>query len=193
MRAQRRQVNRSVMYNVRLANFTNPPIRTGNLDNYGFIPSGTIIQSAAVEEPDGWYDCDGRTLPIRCHEDLFKAIGYTYGGSGTSFNIPDMRGRVGVGLGDGIGAALTPRNLGVTGGAETHTLVVGEMPSHNHSGATGDAGSAAESETAGSNVGLGSVVVAGSNSHNHTISFQGGDQPHNNMQPFMVLRYLIKA
>ena len=192
MRAQRRQVNRSVMYNVRLADFTNPPIRTGNLDNYGFIPSGTIIQSAAVEEPDGWYDCDGRTLPIRCHEDLFKAIGYTYGGSGTSFNIPDMRGRVSIGLGDGPGAALTPRSLGATGGAETHTLILNEMPIHNHDGFTGESASA--SGTTGEGAGtFGTSDVADSGSHRHTIPPAGGNGAHNNMQPFLVLRYLIKA
>lgn len=115
MRAQRRQVNRNVMYDVRLADFTNPHIRLGDLhvernqtiggnldvsgnltiggdirarnyyasgnyylDNYVLIPAGTIIQSAAINEPAGWLDCDGRTLSVFENADLFNAIGYGY-------------------------------------------------------------------------------------------------------------------
>ena len=170
---------------------------TGNyyLDNYVLIPAGTIIQSAAMLEPEGWLDCDGRTLSVFANADLFDAIGYeysvgVYGGEDLSFNIPDMRGRVGVGY--GTGAGLTARNLGAKGGAETHTLTTPEMPAHNHGGSTGNAGSAAESENASAVSIVGSVNVAGENTHNHTIAIDGSGNAHNNMQPYVVLRYLIK-
>lgn len=93
---------------------------TGNyyLDDYVLIPAGTVIQSAAINEPAGWFECDGRVLNRQIYTDLFDAIGYTYsslyGNDDLSFNIPDTRGRVTVGLGNGAG--LTARNLGDKGG-----------------------------------------------------------------------------
>jgi microcystin-dependent protein len=167
---------------------------TGNyyLNNYVLIPAGTIIQSAAINEPAGWLDCDGRTLLVAEYAYLFSAIGYGYGGANLSFNIPDMRGRVGVGLGDGpnTDTYLTPRNLGAKGGAETHTLTTPEMPAHNHGGFTGNGGDERESENV-SNIGSG-ATVSGSNEHRHSIAIDGSGNAHNNMQPFLVIRYLIK-
>jgi hypothetical protein len=55
------------------------------LNNYVLIPAGTIIQSASINEPNGWFDCNGRTLNIDVYSYLFNAIGYTYGGSGSNF------------------------------------------------------------------------------------------------------------
>lgn len=239
MRAQRRQVNRNVMYDVRLADFTNPHIRLGDLhvernqtiggnldvsgnltlggdlrarnyyasgnfylNNYVLIPAGTIIQSAATNVPGGWLDCNGETLSVAMYSYLFSAIGYTYGGvyrgadlglnraADLSFNIPDMRGRVGVGAGDGVGVALTPRVLGAIDGEENHTLVVAEMPRHNHGGSTGSTNAALVGSTGTSSAN--DHQVADNGSHSHTIEFEGGNGAHNNMQPFLVLRYLIK-
>lgn len=184
---------------------------TGNyyLDNYVLIPAGTIIQSAAMLEPEGWFDCDGRTLSVFVNADLFDAIGYTYGGvyrgadlslnrvADLSFNIPDMRGRVGIGAGIGAGndpnTYLTARILGAKSGVETHALNMDEIPSHNHGGSTGSTESAATNSTeAGAGGFAGSHAVADNGSHSHTIPSQGGGQGHNNMQPFLVIRYLIK-
>ena len=74
---------------------------TGNyyLDTYVLIPAGTIVQSAAINEPAGWYNCDGRILTIELHQDLFNAIEYTFGGADLSFNLPDMSGKGSVGIG----------------------------------------------------------------------------------------------
>jgi len=167
------------------------------LDTYVLIPAGTIVQSAAIYEPAGWFDCDGRTLLVAEYAYLFSAIGYgysigVYGGADLSFNIPDMRGRVGVGYGDGDGdgTALTARNLGGSGGEENHKLTLNEMPIHNHSGSTGITAGANTGKT-GTTGGLTSDV-ADDGSHSHTIPDAGGDVPHNNMQPFLVIRYLIK-
>lgn len=240
MRAQRRQVNRNVMYDVRLADFTNPHIRLGDLhvernqtiggnldvsgnltlggdlrarnyyasgnfylNNFVLIPAGTIIQSAATNVPGGWLDCNGETLSVAMYSYLFSAIGYTYGGvyrgadlglnraADLSFNIPDMRGRVGIGAGTGTG--LTARGLGDISGAETHTLTVGQMPEHSHGGVTGTTTGANTGNTSAGVGGLaGSHNVADDGSHSHTIEFDGGNGAHNNMQPFLVLRYLIK-
>ena len=182
--------NLDISGNLRATNY----YASGNyyLDTYILIPAGTIVQSAAINEPAGWYNCDGRILTIKMHEELFNAIRFAYSGgfSGNdlSFNIPDMRGRVGVGSGHGNG--LTPRILAVIDGAETHTLTVGEMPAHNHGGSTGSTTSA-NTGTA-TTAAISGHEVADNGSHSHTIPSQGGGSAHNNMQPFLVLSYLIK-
>ena len=176
---------------------------TGNyyLNNYVLIPAGTIIQSAAINEPAGWFDCNGRTLSVIVDANLFNAIGYAYsrnvyGGSDLSFNIPDMRGRVGIGYGTGSG--LTTRGLGDMSGSETHTLIVGEMPRHSHtSNATGYAGGGPGLLSSGSRTATTEDPTAAEpNVFDSTvaldISANGLGLPHNNMQPFLVLRYLIK-
>jgi len=166
---------------------------TGNyyLDNYVLIPPGTVIQSAAVNEPAGWFDCDGRRLNTLEYSDLFAVVGYTYGGADTSFNIPDARGRVAVGLGSGVG--LTTRTLGSKSGEEAHTLSVTEIPSHSHSltrrsnpddGAF-DTANGREDESSASTTDRADLGTF------NTYNTGGGDS-HNNMQPFITFRCLIK-
>jgi microcystin-dependent protein len=174
---------------------------TGNyyLDTYVLIPAGTIVQSAAIYEPAGWFDCDGRTLSVFVNADLFDAIGYEYSrnvfsGSDLSFNIPDMRGRVGIGYGTGpaigLNAALTTRSLGDISGAETHRLTTPEMPAHDHGGSTGSTTSAMATPATTSE--STAHAVADNGPHSHTIAIDGSGNAHNNMQPFLVIRYLIK-
>jgi microcystin-dependent protein len=165
------------------------------LDNYLLIPYGTIIQSAAVVVPPGWFLCDGASLLKANYLNLFNAIQYTYGGSGSNFNLPDIRGRVAVGSGQGSG--LTNRELAGQEGVERHVLNIDEIPSHNHS-----------SNATGGSIGL--ITSTGANTASTdldntanepnlfnslpalVINPNGGGQAHNNMQPFLVLNYLIK-
>jgi microcystin-dependent protein len=164
------------------------------LDNYILIPYGTIIQSAAVSIPDGWLNCNGASISTLTYANLFSAIGYTYGGSGSNFNIPDIQGRVVVGTGSGSG--LSSRTLGQKNGEETHTLTTAEMPSHSHT-----------SNAIGGSIGL--ITANGANTaidvdsssvepnlyaapQALTIDSNGSGNAHNNMQPFIVLYYLIK-
>jgi len=164
------------------------------LDNYLLLPYGTIIQSAAVTVPQGWLLCDGSSLAKVFYLNLYNAIGYTYGGSGDNFNVPDIRGRVAVGT--GTGAGLSSRTLGNTSGEETHILSVGEMPTHSHTSnsttsrglmtSTGNntAGSGLDSTSGEPDLYVGPVPLA--------INNTGSSNAHNNMQPFIVLNYLIK-
>jgi microcystin-dependent protein len=166
---------------------------TGNfyLNNYVLIPAGTIVQSAAIAEPSGWFICNGRTLNNTTYSGLFNAIQYTYGGSDLSFNIPDIQGRVPIGAGSGSG--LTVRSLGQKSGEENHTLTTNEMPSHTHTldrrinpddGAF-DNGNTYISDSCASTTDR--QLMGTFNTYS-----TGSGASHNNMQPFIVLNYLIK-
>jgi len=178
--------NLTVEKDIRATNF----YATGNyyLDTYILIPAGTIIQSAAHAQVNGWFDCNGGIYNRTVYSDLFNAIGYanynysSYGAGDLSFNVPDMRGRVAVCFGAGTG--LTARGtLGDLSGAETHTLTINEIPAHTHT----FGGVQSQSVAAG-------LDNAAENSPRptETTGSTGGGQAHNNMQPYIVLRYLIK-
>lgn len=171
---------------------------TGNyyLNNYILIPYGTVIQSAAVVIPGGWLVCDGSSCATSDYPNLFAAIGYTYGGSGAYFNLPDLRGRTAIG--SGTGAGLTTRHLADKGGEESHMLTTSEMPAHSHSsnasGTTGNYGLIYNSghNTMNSSVNDGNEPDLYQPVGGLIINSAGGGSAHNNMQPYVVLQYLIK-
>ncbi len=167
------------------------------LNNYILIPYGTIIQSAAVNIPDGWLSCDGTAYLKTAYQNLYNAIGNTYGtwsNTDLSFNVPDIRGRVIIGENHNSTYVDSSYNFATTGGEEKHTLTIDEMPAHNHTSIS-DTGLISKS-TGGSN------TPTGVDSNNPggelnitsitTLDSNGGGQSHNNMQPYIVLRYLIK-
>jgi microcystin-dependent protein len=94
------------------------------------IPSGVIMDFGGPAAPPGWLLCNGASLPVASYPNLYGAIGYTWGGSGANFNLPDCRGRTRIGAGQGPG--LTNRLLGTIGGEESHIPGVAEMPAHTH-------------------------------------------------------------
>jgi microcystin-dependent protein len=169
------------------------------LNNYILIPAGTVIQSAATSVPGGWLACDGSLLnKYGIYAALFAAIGNTYGGliTDNSFNLPDLRGRTAIG--SGTGAGLSARTLGQYNGEETHVLTTAEMPSHSHtSNATGGIGNYGLVYTSGHNtmnasVNDGNEIDLYQPAGSLTINTSGSGNAHNNMQPFLVLQFLIK-
>lgn len=146
--------------------------------------------------PRGWAFCQGQILSIAQNTALFSLLGTTYGGNGqTTFGLPDLRGRVAVGPGQGPG--LPPINLGQVAGAPTHTLIITEIPAHNHTlnGVTepGDVASPAGAFLAGTG-GLDPEYRASGTTVGmapQSIGVAGGSQPHNNMQPYLGLNYII--
>ncbi len=159
---------------------------------------GEIRLFAGNFAPLGWALCDGSLLPIAENEALFNLIGTTYGGNGqTTFGLPDMRGRVPVHQNTAATGTLSLRAIGEMGGTEKAALTPSQMPSHNHvlqataaaaSAANGVAGSltgaAASTNFYGSTPGGGALAP-------QALTATGGNQPHNNMAPFLGLNFII--
>lgn len=151
------------------------------VDDIPAVPSGIVRFTASATAPAGWLLCDGSAVSRSLYAELFAAIGTTWGaGDGVStFNLPDARGRTPISA--GTGAGLTARSVGQTTGAENHQLIVDELPAHTHL--------VYNTNTFGTVTGSAVVSPTGTTASGST----GGDQPHNNMQPSLVLTPIIKT
>lgn len=159
-------------------------------------PSGVVLPFAGTTAPGGWFLCAGQAVSRIDYAALFTALGTTYGaGDGsTTFNVPDLRGRVPGGK-DNMGGTAANRlttagsgvngaALGAVGGAETHTLTTPQIPAHTHDvPKLNPVGGTGYDITGGSlwTYGAGASASAGSGN------------AHNNTQPTLVLNYIIKT
>jgi microcystin-dependent protein len=146
--------------------------------------------------PRGWAACDGQLLPIAQNTALFSLLGTTYGGDGrTNFALPDLQGRVPMHHGTGVG--LTERAVGDYDGSETVTLQPVEIPAHNHI-AQARAVPATDTSPQGRVLATSSedgFLPRGNRTltpmHPESLLPAGGSQPHNNMQPYLALTFVI--
>lgn len=151
---------------------------------------GEIRMFAGNFAPAGWMFCDGQLLAISANETLFQLIGTTYGGDGEStFALPDLQSRTPIHQGNGF-------TLAETGGAEEITLTVQQIPAHSHPLlATNNPGASTNPQpnlTSNSpNVQVYIEDVAGVNMSGQAISPVGGSQPHTNLQPYLVINFII--
>jgi microcystin-dependent protein len=180
---------------------------------------GDVKYSLRSNDHLGWLICDGRSLSRETYSNLFSIIGTTYGSnSGTTFNLPDCRGRV-LG-GSGSGSGLTSRSAGTLLGTETHTMTVNQMPTHTHTGNTTSDGSHTHTSNAvGNTLGLftqnglntqaggldttsgepnlmqspAALIIDSNGSHSHTFTTgsTGLSQAFNIMQPTAFIGYVF--
>jgi microcystin-dependent protein len=174
---------------------------------------GEIKMYAGATPPTGWLGCNGQALSTTTYAALFAAIGYRYGGSGATFNLPNLGQRVPLGWDT---SSTGPYALGATGGEATHALSVAEMPSHNHPGSadTGHTHSTAPHSHTGivRPTGSNTIVAQGTGPNNLAasstdaasvtvnsasaaivIAAQGGGGAHNNLQPYQVVGFIIRV
>ena len=172
-------------------------------------PTGAVMTFAGAISPTGWLLCFGQEVSRTTYADLFAVCGTIYGaGNGTTtFNLPDLRGRVAAGKDDmggsaasrltAAGAGITGTTLGASGGFQTHKLVTSEIPAHTHaytlpvttnSGSPSNPGAYFNSNTFYTNSGSGFTAHSGGATTN-----TGSDVHHNNTQPTIVLNYIIKV
>lgn len=175
------------------------------------IQAGIIYPFAGSTVPNGFLLCDGQAVSRTTYAELFSVIGTTYGeGDGsTTFNLPDLKGKFGLGSNDAYA-------LGSEGGEAEHTLTVDEMPQHNHSASTSSAGAHVHgaryksfsmtqttsgyavlrrNQSGDSYDGTDTDAALSAGSHTHTVSVgnAGGGQAHNNMPPYTAINYIIST
>lgn len=147
--------------------------------------------------PTGWARCDGQLMPLSQNTALFSLLGTTYGGDGKStFALPDLQGRAPMHPGQGPGLSL--HDLGETGGSDTVTLLESEIPAHSHAlmslGSPGNRTSPVGNSIARPSAGNAYVPPGGAplvSMAPEALPPAGGDQPHNNLQPYLTLYFNI--
>jgi microcystin-dependent protein len=157
---------------------------------------GEIRLFAGNFAPKDWALCNGQLLPIQQYSALFSLIGDRYGGNGqTNFALPDLRGKAPVHQGNGSG--LTPRSVGESGGSPSVTLQIPNIPAHTHTPNSQSSQGVADPTNA---IWTNTVGLRGPKFYGPTpdtlmnpqaIQASGGSQPHNNMQPYLGLNYII--
>ena len=149
---------------------------------------GTILYYSGSNIPEGWKKCNGEAISREVYSELFEVIGTRYGsGDGVNtFNLPDFRERVAVGYaGDGV------FDLGSNGGEKTHTLTVDEIPPHKHQIKTNN--DDWNNTQSGGNYGTTKDGTTAWYNNNWYTENTGGGQAHNNMQPYLVVNFIIKV
>lgn len=189
-------------------------IRKDNLF-MGLLPPGVVAPYAKSTAPTGWLLADGSAVSRATYAALYAAIGDTYGdGDGsTTFELPNLKGKVVVGRDSGDSSF---DSIGETGGEKNHTLTTNEMPTHSHNqnshshttdaggahnhtiGTLGTSGSYGIKDGPASSSGTGSTSSHGGHTHgvNATTATNqntGGGAAHNNMPPYIILAYIIKT
>lgn len=144
------------------------------------LPTGSVIPFAGKTAPTGWLMCQGQAVSRTTYAQLFSVIGTTFGsGDGsTTFNLPDLRGRVAVGVD-------SDANFGSTAGEKTHALTTAEGPKHTHTFLLCDGG-------AGSGSAYAQVSKVKADNIVQTTNSSGSGTAHNNMQPSLYLHQIIK-
>jgi len=155
---------------------------TAEVFNNAAIGTGVILPYAGSSAPNArWLLCDGTAISRSTYADLFSLLGTKYGaGNGTTtFNLPNLKGRIPVGL---DGSITDFNDRGKTGGEKTHTLTLAETPAHTHAVPLSSGGA----PTSGVS-GAGQSVFGSMDTDS-----KGGGGAHENMPPYLIVNYIIK-
>ncbi|WP_066807213.1 phage tail protein [Sphingomonas asaccharolytica] len=169
---------------------------------------GEIRMFGGTFAPRGYAFCSGQNTPISQNETLFQLIGTTYGGDGQStFNLPDLRGRIPLHMGTGNG--LTSRVIGETAGTEQVTLTIGQLPSHGHQPVANNVDPTNDAPASNTMPCRPKQAVGGNSAQLYTdpsktpvagdlkpmlagiIGITGNSQPHDNMMPYLCINFII--
>ena len=158
---------------------------------------GEIRMFAGSYAPAGWMFCDGQSLPISENEVLFQLIGTTYGGDGEeTFNLPNLQSRIPIHMGTGPDG--TTYQIGEMAGTEQETLTIQQIPSHTHTqlASANPATGTAPAGRVPSALAEVTVTAYGTDAPSENLNAQavvpiGGSQPHENVQPYLVVNYII--
>jgi len=156
---------------------------------------GEVRMFAGSFAPQGWALCDGQILSVASNTALFNVLGARFGGDGvTTFALPDLRGRAPLGPGQGPG--LSARQLAEAGGVEVVALAAQQMPSHAHTARASTANGSSDSPVNGVSARMPSAIPqygtsANVDLHASAVAATGGSQPHNNLQPYIAIGYII--
>lgn len=157
---------------------------------------GEIRMFAGNFPPVGWMFCDGQLLPISENETLFQLIGTTFGGDGEStFALPNMQSRIPIHMGTGGGGTY---QLAETGGAESITLTTQQIPAHTHPllvstdpGLGTNPAGAVLGALSPVSIYKANIAPPGVAMNASSVTPVGGSQPHENMQPFLAINFII--
>ena len=155
---------------------------------------GEIRMFAGSFAPAGWHMCDGALMPISENDTLFALIGTTYGGDGEeTFALPNLQSRVPIHQGTGAGSTNI---IGETGGVESVTLTVQQIPNHTHA-MLGSTNTSTSPNPTSNVIGKSTQVdmfinaVPGDALAANAVTPVGGSQPHENVQPYLCINYII--
>jgi microcystin-dependent protein len=168
------------------------PAATAQVGGQPYV--GEILLAGFNFAPNGWALCQGQLMPISQNTALFSLLGTNFGGDGkTTFALPDLRGRSAISSGQGPG--LSNYDLGQTGGEETVTLLVSQIPAHTHTamGSTNIANLAGAGGNTWATQSLLNIYSGSSDSNmaGGAVAPTGSNLPHDNLSPYLTLNYII--
>ena len=164
------------------------------------VNTGIVVPWGSASIPSGFLECNGQAVSRSTYAALFAVIGYTYGGSGASFNVPDLTDRTVVNksntksLGQTGGANTVTPTGNISGSTGATTLTTNQIPSHTHSGAAVSHNGVNPAEPISTGQAMGNTgATGGGQSHDHTLSANFVGSANSVLQPYLVLIYIIKT
>ena len=165
------------------------------------VNTGIVVPWGSASIPSGFLLCDGTSYATASYAALFAIIGYTYGGSGANFNVPDLRDKTICGvsaansksLAQSVGANTVTPTGNIAGSTGSTTLTTNQIPSHSHSGGVGGGGDRAVNCSFSMVTSMQTGSTGGGSSHDHTLSANFSGSANSVLQPTLVMNYIIKT